>query len=104
MLLSRKHRFSLTSAIRSVMDMNQHDLLYTDLDRLAAVVAEFGIDVVEPALVDALADRALARGASATLAGIVTDPTEPAAARIRAFGRLAMVAARPAPAPVLTAA
>ncbi|MEZ5298152.1 MAG: hypothetical protein R2697_18355 [Ilumatobacteraceae bacterium] len=84
--------------------MNQHDLLYTDLDRLAAVVAEFGIDVVEPALVDALADQP---------SPVAPAPPWPASSPIRPSppppvsglsGRLAVVAARPAPTPVLTAA
>jgi hypothetical protein len=71
-----------------------HDLS-TDLARVAATVADRGIDAVEPSLVDAVAARALMLGASTTLVDILVDPDEPAVARIRAFGRLAVVAARP---------
>jgi hypothetical protein len=71
-----------------------HDL-YHDLDQVAATVADQGIDAVDPSLVDAVAARALMLGASTTLVDILVDHDEPAVARVRAFGRLAMVAARP---------
>lgn len=69
--------------------------LHSDLQRVAETVADLGIDAVDPSLVDTVAARALMHGASSTLVDIVLDPSEPAAARVRAFGRLAMVAARP---------
>ena len=102
--MSSKDRFSLSSPIRTVIHMTEHDLLPTDLDRIAAVLAEQGFDAVDPGLVDAVANRALARGASATIARVATDPTEPAVARLRAFGRLAVAAARPASDRLLSAA
>jgi hypothetical protein len=71
-----------------------HDL-YHDLDRVAETVADQGLDAVDPSLVDAVAARALMLGASTTLVDILVDPDEPTVARIRAFGRLAMIAARP---------
>lgn len=69
--------------------------LHPDLQRVAQTVADQGIDAVDPSLVDAVAARALMLGASNTLVDILVDPDEPAVARIRAFGRLAMIAARP---------
>ena len=86
------------------MGMHEHDLLPSDLDRIAAVVAAQGIDAIDPGLIDAVANRALTRGASRTIAAVATDPAEPAVARVRAFGRLAVIAARPAPGRLLTAA
>lgn len=77
------------------MSMTSNDF-YTDLHRVAEAVADQGIDAVDPSLVDAVAARALVLGASTTLVDILVDPDEPAVARIRAFGRLAMVVARPA--------
>lgn len=77
--------------------MNGHDLLPTDLDRIAAVVAEQGFDAIDPALVDAVVDRAVARGASATFVHVVTTDAEPPVARLRAFGRIVQAAAKPAP-------
>lgn len=76
--------------------MTSHDLLTTDLHQVAATVADQGIDSVDPSLVDAVAARALALGASTTLAGVAVDPREPAVARLRAFGRLVVIATRPA--------
>lgn len=102
--MTRKHRFCLTSDVRTVMVMHEHDLLPSDLDRIATVVAAQGIDAVDPDLIGAVADRALARGASPTIAEVATDPAEPAVARVRAFGRLAVIAVRPAPDRLLTAA
>ena len=69
--------------------------LHPDLQRVAQTVADQGIDAIDPSLVDAVAARALMLGASNTLVDILVDPDEPAVARIRAFGRLAMIAARP---------
>ena len=74
--------------------MTSNDL-YTDLLRVAEAVADQGIDAVDPSLVDAVAARALVLGASTTLVDILVDPDEPAVARIRAFGRVAMIVARP---------
>ena len=71
-----------------------HDL-HLDLRRVAETVADRGIDAIDPSLVDAVAARALMLGASPTLVDILVDPDEPTVARIRAFGRLAVVAARP---------
>ncbi len=77
--------------------MNGHDLLPADLDRIAAVVAEQGLDAIDPALVDAVVDRAIACGASSTLVHVATTDAEPPVARLRAFGRLVQAAATPAP-------
>lgn len=77
--------------------MNGHDLLPTDLDRIAAVVAELGFDAIDPALVDAVVGRAVDRGASATLVHVITADAEPPVARLRAFGRLIQAAAKPTP-------
>jgi hypothetical protein len=74
--------------------MTSYDL-YNELERVAETVADRGIDAVDPSLVDAVAARALMLGASTTLVDILVDPDEPAVTRLRAFGRLAMVAARP---------
>lgn len=74
--------------------MTSNDL-YTDLHRVAEAVADQGIDAVDPSLVDAVAARAITLGASTTLVDILVDPDEPAIARIRAFGRLTMIVARP---------
>ena len=76
------------------MDMTFPDL-HSDLPRVAATVADRGIDAVDPTLVDAVAARALVLGASSTLVDILLDSNAPAVARVRAFGRLAVVAARP---------
>ena len=76
------------------MSMTSNDL-YTDLHRVAEAVADQGIDAIDPSLVDAVAARALVLGASTTLVDILVDPDEPAVARTRAFGRLAMIVARP---------
>jgi len=77
------------------MVMTSHDLLTTDLHRVAETVADQGIDAVDATLVDAVAARALLLGASSTLVDVLTDRSEPAVARVRAFGRLAVVVARP---------
>jgi len=74
--------------------MTSNDL-HTDLHRVAETVADQGIDAIDPSLVDAVAARALVLGANTTLVDILVDPDEPAVARIRAFGRLAMIVARP---------
>ena len=76
--------------------MTSHDLFTTDLHRVAETVADRGIDAVDPSLVDAVAARALMLGASTTLVDVLVDRDQPAVARVRAFGRLAVVAARPA--------
>lgn len=78
------------------MDMTSHDLLTTDLQLVAETVADQGIDAVDATLVDAVAARALALGASTTLVDVLVDRSEPAVARIRAFGRLAVIVSRPA--------
>lgn len=78
-----------------MISMTSHDL-DTDLQRVAQTVADRGIDAVDASFVDAVAARALMLGASPTLVDILVDPDEPAVARIRAFGRLAVIAARPA--------
>src|SRR5690606_25141730 len=92
--MSRNHRFSWCSTVRSVVSMTSNDL-HTDLNRVAETVADQGIDAIDPSLVDAVAARALVLGANTTLVDILVDPDEPAVARIRAFGRLAMIVARP---------
>lgn len=74
--------------------MTSNDL-HIDLRLIAETVADQGIDAVEASLVDAVAARALMLGASTTLVDILVDPDEPAVARNRAFGRLALIAARP---------
>ena len=75
--------------------MTSNDLFTTHLHRVAETVADRGIDAVDPAIVDAVAARALMLGASTTLVDILVDRDQPAPARIRAFGRLAVIAARP---------
>lgn len=74
--------------------MTSNDL-HIDLRLVAETVADQGIDAVEASLVDAVAARALMLGASTTLVDILVDPDEPAVARNRAFGQLALIAARP---------
>lgn len=76
--------------------MKTSDQFPIDLDRVAETVADRGVDAVDPSLVDRVATRALALGASPTIVAVVLDPTEPAVARVRAFGRLAMIVSRPA--------
>lgn len=92
--MSSNYRFYCCSPVRNVIPMTSHDLLTTDLHRVAETVADRGIDAVDPSLVDAVAARALMLGASTTLVDILLDPHAPAVARIRAFGRVAMVAGR----------
>jgi hypothetical protein len=66
-----------------------------DFHQLAEAVADRGVAAVDPDIVDDLAGRALTLGASPTIVGILRDPAEPAVARVRAFGRIAGVLARP---------
>lgn len=70
------------------------------LDRAAHDIAEDGIDA-HPAMVDHLVRVARRHGLSPTLATVLADPTAPAVARERAFGRLAatLAAATSAPRP-----
>lgn len=58
-----------------------------NLDTLAHNIATFGIDRYEDE-VRAFADSAYRRGIAPTVAGILADPSNPAVARERAFGRL----------------
>lgn len=75
--------------------MTSHDLL-RNLPRAAETVADQGLDAIDAPMIDAVAARALMLGASTTLVDVLVDPDQPTVARIRAFGRLAVVAARPA--------
>jgi hypothetical protein len=69
---------------------------HLDLQSVGETVAVRGIDAVEPALLAAVAARALSLGASTTLVELLLAADEPAVARARAFGRLADIAGRPA--------
>jgi hypothetical protein len=60
-----------------------------DLQQLAETIAARGIAAVGTTTIDALTDHASHVGANPILIGIVGDPTAPAPARARAFGRLA---------------
>jgi hypothetical protein len=66
-----------------------------DLHQLAETVADHGVAAVDSGIVDDLAGRALTLGASPIIVGILRDPAEPAVARVRAFGRITGVFARP---------
>ncbi len=65
-----------------------------DLHQVAETVADQGVGAVDTTLIDGIAARGLANGASPTLVDVLVDPDEPAVARIRAFGMVALVAAR----------
>ena len=60
-----------------------------DIDDLAHALAHHGPQAVEASLA-AVASAARARGCSATLADVLADPAQPAVARQRAFGLLAV--------------
>lgn len=65
-----------------------------DIDALAAQIAERGIDAgVSSGRLDAFVRAARCAGASSTLVALVADPAEPAVARERAFGLLAVAIA-----------
>jgi hypothetical protein len=76
-----------------VKDMTTRTLLQ-HLDQLAETVADHGVGAVDPDLLRDLATRGLANGASPVLADVLLDPRQPAVARVRAFGRVSMVAAQ----------
>jgi hypothetical protein len=67
----------------------------SELGRLAARIADFGIEAVAPAALDTVAHAAAEAGASTVLTALLVDDTAPAVARERAFGRLAAELARP---------
>lgn len=69
--------------------------LHHTLHSVAETVADFGVGAVDATLIDSIAARALMLGASPTLIDVLVDPDQPLVARGRAFGRVAMVAARP---------
>ena len=65
-----------------------------DVGALAAQVAERGIDFCASGdRLDAFVQAARHAGASSTLVALVADPSEPAVARERAFGLLAVAVA-----------
>ena len=65
-----------------------------DINVLAAQIAEYGIEFADAAgRLDAFVRAALFAGASSTLIALVADPAEPAVARERAFGLLAVAIA-----------
>ena len=65
-----------------------------DINVLAAQIAERGIDAgVSSGGLDVFVRAARCAGASSTLVTLVADPAEPAVARERAFGLLAVVLA-----------
>jgi hypothetical protein len=64
------------------------------LHQVAETVADRGVGAVDTTLIDGIAATGLANGASPTLVEVLVDPDEPAVARIRAFGLVALVAAR----------
>jgi hypothetical protein len=65
-----------------------------DVDRLAWRIEADGIAAVSGASLEIVARAAVCHGASPLLAALLTGADEPAAARERAFGRLAMHLAR----------
>lgn len=65
-----------------------------DINVLAAQIAEYGIEIVDAGgRLDAFVRAARCAGASSTLVALVADPAEPAVARERAFGLLAVAIA-----------
>jgi hypothetical protein len=65
-----------------------------DINVLAAQIAEYGIELADAAgRLDAFVRAARCAGASSTLIALVADPAEPAVARERAFGLLAVAIA-----------
>ena len=65
-----------------------------DINALAVQIAERGIDAgVSHGRLDAFVRAARCAGASSTLVALVADPAEPAVARERAFGLLAVAIA-----------
>ncbi len=65
-----------------------------DINALAVQIAERGIDAgVSNGRLDAFVRAARRAGASSTLVALVADPAEPAVARERAFGLLAVAIA-----------
>lgn len=79
------HRFA-------ALDTNPDTSL--DIDALANQIAERGIDAgVSSGRLDAFVRAARNAGASSTLVALVADPAEPAVARERAFGLLAVAIA-----------
>ena len=72
------------AASDTVFDLNR------DLDVLATLIAEHGIEAVaRSGRLDAVVRAARRAGAFATLVAVVADEDAPAVARERAFGRLA---------------
>ena len=65
-----------------------------DINVLAAQIAEYGIEFGDAGgRLDAFVRAARCAGASSTLVALVADPAEPAVARERAFGLLAVAIA-----------
>ncbi len=72
------------AASDTVFDLNR------DLDVLATLIAEHGIEAVaRSGRLDSVVRAARRAGAFATLVAVVADENAPAVARERAFGRLA---------------
>ncbi len=61
-----------------------------DVDQLGWLVEAHGVDAVPAPQLAGLARHARGLGFSPVLADLLLDPTQPAAARSRAFGRLAL--------------
>ena len=80
--------------------------IHRDLDMLAELIAEQGIEAVAASgRLDVVVHAARRSGAFATLVAVVADETAPAVARERAFGHLAsqLVALRSVPRPAVAA-
>ena len=89
-----------TVATDTVFDLNR------DLDVLATLIAEHGIEAVaRSGRLDPVVRAARRAGAFATLVALVADENAPAVARERAFGRLAtqLTALRSSPLPAVAA-
>lgn len=62
-----------------------------DLDGIATTVEHRGVAAVDPRHIVSLVAQARAAGASQTLIDVLQGSSEPAVARVRAFGRIAAV-------------
>jgi hypothetical protein len=70
-------------------------LTRTALEGLARRVAESGLTAATPADLNVLAETAQVVGLNPILAEVLVDPTEPLAARERAFSRIACAVSGP---------
>lgn len=103
MVKTTYHRFCFCSNLRTVVSMhtptgttNDTSAFDVEMDRVAWRIATHGLRGSEDAL-RRLAGRARRCGVSSVLTEVLTDPTEPEVARIRAFGLVSLRLARIAP-------